>query len=98
MKNALRENFDPSVILTVKVLEDLKENGFQYVKVNAFTCNRREDHIAPQYIVLIPIKDLPKQTNATGIYEPLNSELLQSWASNPDIGASVYVTTRELSP
>jgi hypothetical protein len=91
MRNENRENFGPSVVLTVQALEDLKKQGYQYVRVNAFTRDKRQDYIEPCYIVLVPIKELSEDRDKKGIYEPVDSPMLVNWANSPDEGIKVFV-------
>jgi len=91
MKNEIKENFGPTVVFTLQALEELKNRGFRYVRVNAFTQDKRLDYMEPRYFVLAPIKDLPDDMNKKGIYEPINSQLLIDWANSPDEGIKVFV-------
>ena len=93
MKNATKENLGPSVVFTLQVLEKLKAGGFRYVRVNAFTTDKRMDYIEPHYFMLTPLKELPDDINKKGIYEPINSPLLIDWANFPNEGIKVFVTT-----
>lgn len=92
MKNENKENFGRTVALTIQALGDLKERGFQYVRVNAFTKDRRLDYMEPHYIVLVPMHELPDGMDKKGIYEPLDSPVLVSWASHPDEGIEVLIS------
>jgi len=92
MKNEPRENSSQAVELTPQTLEDLKNRGFRYVRVDAFTQDKRSDYMEPRYFMLEPIKDLPDDVNKKGIYEPINSDLLTEWANSPHEGIKVYVT------
>jgi hypothetical protein len=91
MKNETKENFGPTVAFTLQALEELKSRGFRYVRVNAFTQDKRMDYMEPRYFVLAPIKDLPDDMSKKGIYEPINSQLLTDWANSPDEGIKVFV-------
>lgn len=92
MKNEMKENFGPAVAFTLQTLEKLKTRGFQYVRVNAFTQDKRMDYMEPHYFMLIPVKELPDNINEKGIYEPINSQLLIDWANSPNEGIKVFVT------
>lgn len=87
MKNETKENFGTLTLFTTRTLEDLIQKGFHYVKVNAFTHDRRLDYITPQYFILVPYKEFASDITAMGIYEPIESDLLKTWAasSNEDI-------------
>ena len=91
MKTEDKENFIPATPFTLKELEKLKDQGFHFVRVNAFTQDKHMDYMEPRYFMLIPLKDLPDDINQKGIYEPIESEILTSWASAPDVGIKVFV-------
>jgi hypothetical protein len=83
-----------AVELTLQTLEDLRNRGFQYVRVDAFTQDNRPDYMEPHYFVLEPIIDIPDDVSQKGIYEPLNSKLLAEWASLPHEGVKIYVSMK----
>lgn len=92
MKNESKENYGKAVELTLQILEELKDKGFLYVRVDAFTQDKRSDYMEPRYFMLDPIKDLPDDVNKKGIYEPITSELLTEWANSSHEGIKVYVS------
>ena len=83
-----------AVELTLQTLEDLRNRGFQYVRVDAFTQDNRPDYMEPHYFVLEPIIDIPDDVSQKGIYEPINSKLLAEWASLPHEGVKIYVSMK----
>lgn len=91
MKTEDKENFIPAAPFTLKALEKLKEQGFHFVRVNAFTQDKHMDYMEPRYFMLIPLKTLPDEINQKGIYEPIESDLLKNWAKFPDEGIKVFV-------
>ena len=80
-----------AIKLTKESLQHLKDSGFRFVLVNAYTTDRRVDYIAPNYITLVPVRDLPKDPNKKEIYEPIDSEILLEWANFPDQGVKVII-------
>jgi hypothetical protein len=94
MKSSQLQNTGAVVILTIQVLKELKEKGFKFVSVNAFTRDRRVDYLEPSYLELVPIKVLPEEKDEKGIYEPIDSRLLAEWANAPDEGIKVLVSHR----
>ncbi|HEV2483007.1 MAG TPA: hypothetical protein VGS79_25255 [Puia sp.] len=92
MRNENKENFRPTVALTVEALKDLKKRGFRYVRVNAFTKDKRLDYMMPHYIVVVPIQELPEEGGMKGIYEPVDSPVLVNWADSPDEGIEVFIS------
>lgn len=93
MKNELKGYFGKVVPLTCEALKKLKDAGFRYVQVNAFTLDKRLDYMEPHYFVLMPLKNLPEDNNKKGIYEPIGSPLLVTWANCPDEGIQVFIAT-----
>jgi hypothetical protein len=87
-----KEKIEASTPLTVQNLKDLKDRGFRYVLVKGFTMDRRLDYTELRYFMLVPIKDLSDDPNNTGIYEPIESKILQDWASSPDDRVEVLVS------
>jgi hypothetical protein len=47
MKNETKENFATTVLFTLQALDELKDKGFRYVRVNAFTHDKRLDYMEP---------------------------------------------------
>ena len=94
MSNGRIEKAGTVVTLTLQVLKDLKEKGFQYVSVQAFTNDRRIDYLEPSYLELVPLKILPDETDNIGIYEHIDSKMLLAWASAPNEGIKVLVLRR----
>ena len=92
MKNEAKENHGQTVIFTLKVLKELKDKGYRYVRVNAFTHDKRLDYVEPHYFVLVPFKDLTDDPDKKGIYEPINSQILTEWAKLSNEGIKVFVT------
>lgn len=93
MKNEIREeDFGATVPFTVAVLESLKNGGFQFVQVKGFTADKKLDYMEPRYLVLTPMKALPVEPGKIEIYEPINSQLLQDWATNPGNGMKVLIS------
>jgi hypothetical protein len=91
MRNGRIEKTGAVVTLTLQVLKELKEKGFQYVSVQAFTNDRRIDYLEPSYLELVPLKVLPDEINKIGIFEPIDSQMLTEWASAPNQGIKVFV-------
>ena len=78
-------------ILTTSVLNDLIKHGFQYVHVRPITFDNKTDYLEPDALVLVPIRELPKDPGNTEIYSPVNSSILNDWASSPNEGVKVLV-------
>lgn len=79
------------VKLTVQTLEDLKRKGFKYVLIKGYTLDRRLDYIQMNHFTLVPVRELPVAPSEKEIFEPIDSEILQEWASSPDNGLTAYI-------
>lgn len=77
--------------LTRQTLEKLKEKGYRYVVVESYTIDRRQDFIEMNHFLLKPLKTLPDQPGDMGIYEPIDSPLLDEWADSPDTGIHAFI-------
>jgi hypothetical protein len=78
-------------ILTTSVLNDLIKHGFQYVHVRPITFDNKTDYLEPNALLLVPIKELPTDLCNTEVYSPVNSSILNDWASSPNEGVKVLV-------
>ncbi len=94
MKHETRENFGSTMKLTQQNLQKLKDKGFRYVQVQGFTHDKRLEYIEPHYFMLVPLKNLPDDPDKKGIYEPINSEILDTWASVPNDRVEVLIATK----
>jgi hypothetical protein len=95
MRKAIRDSKDAMVPLTVGLLEQLYGAGWRFVQVKGITVDLHYEHIEPHHFVLIPMKQLPKDQGDKDVYEPIDSELLRSWALETDAGASVFVVAAQ---
>jgi hypothetical protein len=91
MKNETDKNTGKTTVLTQRLLQGLKDNGYRFVLVNGLTSDNRDDYIEPRHFILLPVKELPDDPDKRGIYEPIGSSLLIEWATHPDDGIKVMV-------
>lgn len=91
MKNEDKDYFGASKPLTADALEKLKQKGFRFMQVKGFSSDKRLDYMEPRYFILVPLKELPKDRGHQGIYEPIDSDLLQEWATIPGGNKDVLV-------
>lgn len=78
-------------VLTTNVLKELIKHGYQYVHVRPITFDNKIDYLEPDALVLVPIRELPKNLEKTEIYSPVDSSILNDWASSPNDGVKVLV-------
>lgn len=90
MKKEKKTVFHKVKPFTKHIMHQLQENGFRYVQVRGYTSDKRLDYMEPQIMVLIPIKELSDNGMGSGIYESLDSPILEIWVAN-DIGINVFV-------
>lgn len=80
-----------SVPFSLKALKKIETDGFKYVQIKGLTMDKHYDYIAPHYLVLVPMKELPKDQNMKDIYEPVPSKLLNQWASDGDESVEIVI-------
>lgn len=85
----------PSTRLTARILQQLKDKGFQFVLVKGYTPDRRHDHIQLNHLTLVPVMELPQKPGDKEIYAPIDSEILLDWANSPDVDFIAYI---EITP
>jgi len=90
MREKKKANFYPAVPFTRMMLEQLKGKGYKFLQIKGYAHNNRIDYIQPYYLMLIPFKEFPKEPHDIEIYEPINSEILSSWADD-EMGVKVMV-------
>ena len=83
--------------LTLKILEVLKEHGYQYVLVTSYTIARATDYMEMNDFLLTPVRELPVKRGEMEIFEPIDSDILRDWADYPDSGVKAFVEVRERS-
>jgi len=77
--------------LTKKSLQLLKDLGFRYVLVKGYTPDKRFDYIELNYFKLVPVKELPEDPAQKEIFAPIDSDILDEWASQPDNGIKAFI-------
>lgn len=81
----------PARRLTRQVLENLKASGYRYVVVEGYTVDRRQDFIEMNHFVLRPLRDLPNLPGDLGIFESIDSPILDEWADAPDGSIQAFI-------
>lgn len=90
MKNKKKANSHTRPFSKI-ILAELQKQGYKYLQINGYTHDNRIDHVQPHYFMLIPFKEFPQDKRDIEIYEPINSDLLSSWADS-QTGAKVMIT------
>jgi hypothetical protein len=91
MRKAIGDSRGADIPLTLDVLQNLIDSGFRFVQVKGVTADRHYEYIEPDCLILIPIRELPADESGKDVYEPTDSELLQSWATEKDPAVRVFV-------
>ena len=79
MTNENRNNYLYHKPLTSEALYSLQEKGYKYLQVQGFTMDHHAEYVEPNYLMLVPIKELPTDQAKMEIYEPIDSALIASW-------------------
>ncbi|HVU94865.1 MAG TPA: hypothetical protein VHE34_06550 [Puia sp.] len=91
MRKAIGDSLGADIPLTLHVLQNLIDSGFRFVQVKGITTDRHYEYIEPEFLILIPIRELPADESRKDVYEPTDSELLRSWAMEKDPAVRVFV-------
>lgn len=77
MTNEIKNNYLYHKPLTTEAIHILQQKGYKYLQVQGFTLDHHAEYVEPHYLMLVPVKEFPKD-----IYEPINSELVNEWIAN----------------
>lgn len=93
MTNENKRNYLNHKPLTTEALTNLQKKGYKYLQVQGFTIDHHADYVEPHYLMLVPIKELPTEQAKMDIYEPIDSELINSWLKSDadDNGLEIYL-------
>lgn len=87
MTNEIKNNYTSHGALTFEALDSLQKKGYKYLQVQGFTLDHHPEYVEPNYLMLVPIKELSANPEKMDIYEDINSELIREWvtaANNSD--------------
>jgi len=73
-----------AVPFDANMLEALEREGYKYVQIKGLTTDKRFDYLAPRFLLLVPLKELPTDPREKDIYEPIPSPILEQWAKETD--------------
>jgi hypothetical protein len=65
-------------------LRKIEDEGYKFVQVKGLTADKHFDYIEPHCLILVPMRELPSEQEKKDIYEPVNSKLLEQWATEED--------------
>ena len=73
-----------AVELNAGILKSMEKEGYRYVQIKGFGADRRYDYLAPRFLLLVPLRELPTDPREKDIYEPIPSSVLEQWANESD--------------
>lgn len=93
MTNENKRNYLNHKPLTSEAVTNLQKKGYKYLQVQGFTIDHHAEYAEPHYLMLVPIKELPTDQAKMDIYEPIDSDLINSWIATDtdDIGLEIYL-------
>ena len=91
MKEKKGPNINSAMPFNRITLEELKKQGYKYLQIKGYAYDHQVDYGQLRYLVLIPHKTFPEKSNNIEIYEPIDSDILVSWADS-QIGVKVLVS------
>jgi len=92
MRRAIAEGRSRKAILCPETLSLLESKGYKFVLVKGLTIDNHYDHVDPHYLILVPVKELPKDPALKDVYAPLHSEILQQWAMEKNDTTEIVIT------
>ncbi len=73
-----------AIELNTSILESMEKEGYRYVQIKGLGADRRYDYLAPRFLILVPLRELPTDPREKDIYEPIPSPVLEQWANESD--------------
>lgn len=82
MKSKLSLRQAPRLPFNTQKLQELIRKGYKFVQVMGLTADCHYDVTQPHCILLIPLRELPRDNARKDVYEPIDSEIIAAWAEN----------------
>jgi hypothetical protein len=92
MRKSMAEGLTPKTRLTLQALQLLEQRGFKFVQVRGLTIDKHYDYVEPNFLMLVPMKELPIDESKKDIYEPIESALLKQWANETNSSTEVFIS------
>lgn len=80
MRKGIAEGRSGHMPLNKKSLDKLESQGYKFVLVKGLTSDHHYEHVEPQCLLLVPVKELPSDPGEKDVYAPIQSERLHQWA------------------
>ncbi len=77
--------------LTVESLQRIRSLGFQYFLIKGYAPGRKADYIELGFFTLVPVVELPIKQEEMEIYAPIDSEIVDEWASQKEGGVQAFI-------
>lgn len=91
MRKALAEGRAAKKKLDTKTLAALENKGYRFLLVKGLTIDNHYDHVEPHYLVLVPVKELPRDPAQKDVYAPIGSDIIRRWATESDESTEIMV-------
>lgn len=91
MIKGISDKKQPKLPFNVKTLNELIRKGYKYVQIKGVTQDYHYDYVDPNYLLLVPIKDLPQDLAKKDVYADIDSDIILAWARNTEDSTPVSV-------
>lgn len=91
MRKGIADGQAANIPFNQRSLTALERRGFKYVQIKGLTIDNHYDYIEPRFLVLVPIKELPRDPNQKDIYERVDSKLLRQWAKEENESPRIVI-------
>ena len=91
MRKGIADGRSAMIPLSAKALRQLDERGFKFVQVRGLTSDWHYEYIEPYLLLLMPVKELPRDQGEKDIYEPISSPLLLQWALERNEDPMIFI-------
>jgi hypothetical protein len=85
------------VRLTLETLQEVQDRGYKYVLIKDYDVDIHLGYLALKSFTLVPVRELPTAQEFKEIFEPVESEILLSWAQSIDGQLDVFIQLTALS-
>ena len=94
MRKGISDGRSGTVAFNAKALDNLQSLGYKFVHVLGLTADNHYDYTDPDYLLLVPLKELPTDPGKGDIYEPVKSELLYKWAAEVNESPRIVISSK----
>ena len=92
MRKAIADSRSGIIPFNISALQSLKKLGYKFVQVRGLTPDNHYEYTEPCFLLLVPIKELPSEAVNKDIYEPIESDILTTWATEKNDTLPVFVS------